>query len=122
MPAGPEPITATFLPERRLGFCGCTKPLLNAISIICFSISSIATGGWLIPNTQADSQGAGHIRPVNSGKLFVEFNISYASNQSLRYTASLNSGIMFPKGQPLWQKGTPQSIQRADCSFSFCSL
>ena len=29
-----------------------------------------------MPKTQALSQGAGHIRPVNSGKLLVEINIS----------------------------------------------
>ena len=42
---------------------------------MCFSISSIATGSLLIPNTQADSQGAGQIRPVNSGKLLVDASI-----------------------------------------------
>ena len=30
------------------------------------------TGGLMIPKTQADSHGAGHNLPVNSGKLFVE--------------------------------------------------
>ena len=30
--------------------------------------------------------------------------------------------ITLPSGQPLWQKGTPQFIQRADCWFSFSSL
>ena len=74
-----------------------------------------------MPNTHALSQGAGHILPVNSGKLLVEERISYASFQLLRYTASLNSGIIFPKGHPLWQKGIPQSIQRADCWLSFSS-
>ena len=29
-----------------------------------------------MPKTQALSQGAGHIRPVNSGKLLVEIKIS----------------------------------------------
>ena len=75
-PAGPEPITATFFPVLTLGFLGLTNPFSKAISIICFSISSIVTAGWLIPNTQALSHGAGQIRPVNSGKLLVEINIS----------------------------------------------
>ena len=35
----------------------------------------------LIANTHDASQGAGQIRPVNSGKLFVEIRISYASFQ-----------------------------------------
>ena len=81
-PAGPLPTTAIFLPVRMTGILGCTKPLSNAISMMCFSISSMLTGGWLMPNTQALSQGAGQILPVNSGKLFVEVNISYASFQS----------------------------------------
>jgi hypothetical protein len=38
------------------------------------SISLIDTGGSLMPSTQADSHGAGHTRPVNSGKLFVACN------------------------------------------------
>ncbi len=37
--------TATFFPERRLGFLAFTNPFSKAISIICFSISSIATAG-----------------------------------------------------------------------------
>ena len=36
----------------------------------------MATAGLLIPNTQDDSQGAGQILPVNSGKLFVLTKIS----------------------------------------------
>ena len=54
-----------------------------------------------MPSTHEASQGAGQIRPVNSGKLFVDESMSYASRQLLRNTASLNSGITFPKGQPL---------------------
>src|SRR5690606_41851363 len=77
-----------------------TNPFLNAISIMCFSISSIATGERFIPSTQADSQGAGQILPVNSGKLLVEVKIRYASSQFPSYTASLNSGMTLPSGQP----------------------
>lgn len=38
-----------------------------------------------MPSTQADSQGAGHSRPVNSGKLFVAWRRSDAAPQSSRY-------------------------------------
>ena len=31
----------------------------------------MVTAGWLMPSTQAVSHGAGHSRPVNSGKLLV---------------------------------------------------
>ena len=39
------------------------------------------TGGSVMPNTQAPSHGAGQVRPVNSGKLFVLCNRSSASRQ-----------------------------------------
>jgi hypothetical protein len=41
------------------------------------------------------------LRPVNSGKLFVECSRSIASFQRPRYTRSFQSGMMFPSGQPL---------------------
>src|ERR1017187_11028966 len=34
---------------------------------------------------------------------------------------SFQSGMMFPSGQPLWQKGIPQSMQRAPCARSLSS-
>ncbi len=71
------------------------------------------TGSSFIPKTHASSQGAGHNLPVNSGKLFVECNILAASSHLPLYTLSLKSGIKFPKGQPLWQNGIPQSIHLA---------
>ena len=62
--------------------------------------------------------GAGQRRPVNSGKLLVACRRSMASRQWPRYTRSFQSGMMLPRGQPWWQKGTPQSMQRAACSLS----
>ena len=59
------------------------------------------TGGLIIPKTHDSSHGAGHNLPVNSGKLFVECKISKASFHRFLYTASLKSGIKFPRGQPL---------------------
>ena len=70
-PAGPLPTTATDLPERTLGFTGVTQPISNAWSMMVTSTCLIATGSWLMPKTHAPSHGAGHRRPVNSGKLFV---------------------------------------------------
>src|SRR5689334_19605686 len=75
-----------------------------------------------MPSTHALSHGAGQIRPVNSGKLFVEESMSYASCQFFLYTASLNSGITLPKGQPFRQKGTPQFIHLDACWFNFSGL
>src|SRR5881275_2742168 len=41
-----------------------------------------------------------------------------ASRQRSRYTRSFQSGIRLPSGQPEWQNGMPQSMQRAPCSRS----
>ena len=82
----------------------------------------IVTGGELMPRTQEPSHGAGQTRPVNSGKLFVLCSRSSASFHSPRKTRSFHSGMRLLIGQPLamplmsvpvWQKGTPQSMQRA---------
>mmetsp|Transcript_72577 Transcript_72577/g.168150 ORF Transcript_72577/g.168150 Transcript_72577/m.168150 type:complete len:227 (-) Transcript_72577:2070-2750(-) len=70
-PAGPEPMTATRRPVRCNGGCGLIQPLENPYSIMASSVLLIATGFSLMPSTQASSQGAGHVVPVNSGKLFV---------------------------------------------------
>ncbi len=78
-PAGPEPITATRLPVRRSGGSGTTQPSSKARSAIAISICSIVTGSSLMASTQADSHGAGQIRPVNSGKLLVACSWSIAS-------------------------------------------
>ncbi len=72
----------------------------------------MVTGSWLIPRTHAVSHGAGHSRPVNSGKLFVAWRRSLAPSQSSRQTRSFHSGMMLPSGQPWWQNGIPQSMQR----------
>ena len=72
MPDGPEPITATFLPVRVAGGWGLIQPSCQPRSEIAFSMYSIVTGSWLIDSVQDASQGAGQMRPVNSGKLFVE--------------------------------------------------
>ena len=87
------------------------------------SMTRMDTGSLLMPSTQADSQGAGHRRPVNSGKLLVACRALRASFQRPRWTRSFHSGIRFTTGQPwlLWQKGTPQSMQRAPWAFSLSS-
>ena len=53
----------------------------DAIRIL-HSITLMVTGGSLMPSTQAASQGAGQMRPVNSGKLFVECRMRIASFHS----------------------------------------
>ena len=60
--------------------------------------------------------------PVNSGKLLVECSTSIAFFQSPRNTRSLKSGMMLFTGQPLLQKGVPQSMQRALCTLDCSSL
>ncbi len=80
--------------------------------MISTSTCLIATGSALMPSTQEASHGAGHSRPVNSGKLLVACSRSAAARQSLDQTRSFHSGIRFPSGQPLWQNGMPQSMHR----------
>jgi len=45
--------------------------MLQPWSMISFSIALMVTGWSFMDSTQALSHGAGHIRPVNSGKLLV---------------------------------------------------
>ena len=86
------------------------------------SIDLMPTGSSLTLSTQAASHGAGQMRPVNSGKLLVLCRISIALRQSLRYTRSLKSGMMLLTGQPLLQKGVPQSMQRAPCTLACAAV
>ena len=72
----------------------------------------IVTAAPPISSTHDDSQGAGQVLPVNSGKLFVSCRSLSASCQRLRWTSSFQSGIRLPSGQPVWQNGTPQSMHR----------
>ena len=75
---GARPTTATFLPVRTSGGCGVTQPSSNARSMIATSIDLIVTGSSLMPSTHEPSHGAGHSRPVNSGKLLVACSRSMA--------------------------------------------
>ena len=49
--------------------------------MIVTSTCLMVTGSALMPSTQAASHGAGHSRPVNSGKLLVACSRSMASRQ-----------------------------------------
>ena len=91
---------------------------------MAFSMFLMVTGGSLMPSTHEPSHGAGHTRPVNSGKLLVRCRRSSASCHNPRYTRSFHSGMRLFTGQPeampeislpVWQNGTPQSMQRAPC-------
>src|SRR5690606_29118553 len=83
-PEGPEPTTATFLPVLRLGGCGLIQPLSQPWSMMACSIDLMPTGSLLMFSVHAASHGAGHTRPVNSGKLLVECSVSSAARQSCR--------------------------------------
>jgi hypothetical protein len=118
MPAGPEPTTATRRPLRSAGGRGVIQPSSKPRSAIAYSICLIITGSSLMSSTQADSHGAGQIRPVNSGKLLVASSWRMASSQRSWRTRSFQSGMRLPSGQPLLQNGTPQPMQRAAWSRS----
>ena len=112
MPAGPEPITATAWPVRFSGTCGVIQPSSKARSTIAYSICLIVTDSSLMARTQADSHGAGQIRPVNSGKLLVAWSWSIASRHLPVRTRSFQSGIRLPSGHASLQNGTPQPMHR----------
>src|SRR3954465_11577790 len=108
MPAGPEPITATFLPVLCVGGSGLTQPLSIARSAIAHSIDLMVTGFSSMLSVQEASHGAGQMRPVTSGKLLVECRLRAASSQLSRYTRSFQSGIWLLTGQPV---GTPVMVE-----------
>ena len=120
-PAGPEPMTATLRPVRICGDSGSIQPSSQPRSAMAFSMLLIVTGSSLMPRTQAASQGAGQMRPVNSGKLLVECSWRSASFQRSWYTRSFQSGMMLFSGHPVWQNGMPQSMQRAPWVLRTCS-
>ena len=83
-PEGPDPTTATVLLVCHSGTTGTTRRSSQALSAIATSTFLIVTGSRLMPTTQAVSHGAGHRRPVNSGKLFVACNRSVADRHASR--------------------------------------
>ena len=119
-PAGPDPTTATLQPVDATARWGTIQPSAHARSTISTSTCLMVTGGSWMPSTHAASHGAGHRRPVNSGKLLVACNRSMARRHWPRYTRSFQSGIRLPRGQPSLQNGIPQSMQRAACCCSLC--
>ena len=105
---------------------GAAYPFAYAVSITPCSLSLTDTGLPQCPHVHAFSHSAGQTLDVNSGKLLVLCRRLYACSQLPVYTRSFHSGTRLCRGQPDvmpaivipdWQKGTPQSIQRAAC---FC--
>mmetsp|Transcript_11490 Transcript_11490/g.22898 ORF Transcript_11490/g.22898 Transcript_11490/m.22898 type:complete len:252 (-) Transcript_11490:522-1277(-) len=78
-PAGPLPTTATVIPVLTFGTRGVMYPSSQALSTMEYSMFLMVTGESTRPATHAPSHGAGQTRPVNSGKLFVEWRRSMAS-------------------------------------------
>mmetsp|Transcript_10767 Transcript_10767/g.44541 ORF Transcript_10767/g.44541 Transcript_10767/m.44541 type:complete len:376 (-) Transcript_10767:1627-2754(-) len=133
-PAGPEPMMPTLRPDRTSGGRGTIQPFSKPMSMMVHSMDLMDTGSSMMPSVHAPSHGAGHTRPVNSGKLLVSSRRSSASRQRPWCTSAFHSGILLPSGQPLfsgwcvsalasecdvlWQYGVPQSMQRAACECS----
>ena len=64
--------------------CGATQPSSQARLMIAFSICLIVTASpSRISSTHAASHGAGHSRPVNSGKLLVACSCAIASSEAV---------------------------------------
>ena len=70
-PAGPDPTMATDFPVRAAGGDGAIQPSAKPRSTIESSTDLIVTASPSIASTHDPSQGAGHSRPVHSGKLLV---------------------------------------------------
>ena len=67
------------MPGPRGAMCGVIPPSSQPRSMIWHSIVLIVTGvSWMF-RVQEASQGAGQIRPVNSGKLLVDNRLSRAA-------------------------------------------
>ena len=81
---GPRTDDGDALARVHAGGCGSTQPSSQARSTISTSTCLMVTGSLLMPSTHAASHGAGHRRPVNSGKLFVACSRSIASRQLSR--------------------------------------
>ena len=77
-------MTATRLPVRRAGTTGVIHPSRQPRSTIAHSMVLMVTGLSSMLSVQAASQGAGQMRPVNSGKLLVECSVSSAASYWLR--------------------------------------
>ncbi len=87
-------------PVRWSGIWGWIQPSSQARSTMAHSMVLMVTGLSAMFRVQAASQGAGQMRPVNSGKLLVECRTSAACLQSPRYTRSFQSGIRLLTGHP----------------------
>src|SRR5438552_13820355 len=92
---------ATFLPVLVSAGSGATQPSSKALSAMAHSIVLMVTGLSLRLSVQEASHGAGHTRPVTSGKLLVECRLRAASSQLPLKTRSFQSGIWLFTGQPV---------------------
>ena len=77
----PEPAIATLLPLFAEGGSGLTHPSAKARSAIAHSIVLMVTGLSSRLSVHEASHGAGHTRPVTSGKLLVLWRLRAASRQ-----------------------------------------
>ena len=75
---------ATRRPLRCSGIWGWSQPSSQARSTMAHSMVLMVTGRSSMFRVQAASQGAGQMRPVNSGKLLVAWSTSLARCQSPR--------------------------------------
>src|SRR5207302_8527999 len=100
-PAGPDPTMPTDRPDGPGNGAAVTYPSSNARLMISTSTCLMVTGEPpAIPSTHDASHGAGHSRPVNSGKLLVACSCSIANSHCPVRTRSFHSGIRLPSGQP----------------------
>ena len=92
---------AMRLPVFFSGGWGAIQPSSKARSAMAHSIVLMATGTSSMLSVHEASHGAGHTRPVTSGKLLVECRFCAACFQSEWNTRSFQSGIWLFTGQPV---------------------
>ncbi len=81
------------------------------------SIVLMVTGSSSRSSTHDASHGAGQTRPVTSGKLFVAMRGARPLHRAPARTRDRSTrGSRLPSGQPWWQNGMPQSMQRDACA------
>ncbi len=124
-PAGPEPITATFLPVGGASWVGDLFSLWpRSQSATYLSMRPMAMGAFFLPSVQTCSHcvSCGQTLPQMAGRAFLLLSILTASGISPSRTALMNSGISTFTGQPLTHMRLGHWMQREASSLTISSV
>ena len=116
---GPLPTTATRLPVLRVDDDRRDQPSSHA-AVDDLDLDLLDRDRRLVDAEHA--RGFARRRAQPAGELGEVVGRVQALDRRVptsRYTRSFHSGMRFPSGQPVWQNGMPQSMQRAPCVRTF---